>query len=144
MKLYLDSSVLVAAFAPEKFSQRAMDLLGNASEVVVSELTVTEARVSLARKRKRKRKAMTAEEVAEALAEIAEAIQDGTLGVEPLPVEIFRAAEALADRVAVPVRAMDALHVAMAAQLGAEMATFYADQATAAKAEGITVHTDKR
>ncbi len=142
MKLYLDSSVLVAAFAPEKFSQRAMDLLGNASEVVVSELTVTEARVSLARKRKRK--AMTAEEVAEALAEIAEAIQDGTLGVEPLPVEIFRAAEALADRVAVPVRAMDALHVAMAAQLGAEMATFYADQATAAKAEGITVHTDKR
>lgn len=142
MKLYLDSSVLVAAFAPEKFSQRAMDLLGNASEVVVSELTVTEARVSLVRKRKRK--AMTAEEVAEALAEIAEAIQDGTLGVEPLPVEIFRAAEALADRVAVPVRAMDALHVAMAAQLGAEMATFDADQATAAKAEGITVHTDKR
>lgn len=141
MKLYLDSSVLVAAFAPEKFSQRAMDLLGNASEVVVSELTVTEARVSLVRKRKRK--AMTAEEVAEALAEIAEAIQDGTLGVEPLPVEIFRAAEALADRVAVPVRAMDALHVAMAAQLGAEMATFDADQATAAKAEGITVHTDK-
>ena len=142
MKLYLDSSVLVAAFAPEKFSQRAMDLLGNASEVVVSELTVTEARVSLVRKRKRK--AMTAEEVAEALAEIAEAIQDGTLGVEPLPVEIFRAAEALADRVAVPVRAMDALHVAMAVQLGAEMATFDADQATAAKAEGITVHTDKR
>jgi uncharacterized protein len=142
VKLYLDSSVLVAAFAPEKFSQRAMDLLGNASEVVVSELTVTEARVSLVRKRKRK--AMTAEEVAEALAEIAEAIQDGTLGVEPLPVEIFRAAEALADRVAVPVRAMDALHVAMAAQLGAEMATFDADQATAAKAEGITVHTDKR
>ena len=43
MKLYLDSSVLVAAFAPEKFSQRAMDLLGNAFEVVVSELTVTEA-----------------------------------------------------------------------------------------------------
>jgi uncharacterized protein len=142
VKLYLDSSVLVAAFAPEKFSQRAMDLLGNASEVVVSELTVTEARVSLVRKRKRK--AMTAEEVAEALAEIAEAIQDGTLGVEPLPVEIFRAAEALADRVAVPVRAMDALHVAMAVQLGAEMATFDADQATAAKAEGITVHTDKR
>jgi uncharacterized protein len=141
VKLYLDSSVLVAAFAPEKFSQRAMDLLGNASEVVVSELTVTEARVSLVRKRKRK--AMTAEEVAEALAEIAEAIQDGTLGVEPLPVEIFRAAEALADRVAVPVRAMDALHVAMAVQLGAEMATFDADQATAAKAEGITVHTDK-
>lgn len=141
MKLYLDSSVLVAAFAPEKFSQRAMDLLGNASEVVVSELTITEARVSLVRKRKRR--AMTAEEVAEALAEIAEAIQDGTLGVEPLPVEIFRAAEALADRVAVPVRAMDALHVAMATQLGAEMATFDADQATAAKAEGITVHTDK-
>lgn len=141
MKLYLDSSVLVAAFAPEKFSQRAMDLLGNASEVVVSELTVTEARVSLVRKRKRK--AMTAEEVAEALAEIAEAIQDGTLGVNPLPVEIFRAAEALADRVAVPVRAMDALHVAMAAQLGAEMATFDADQATTAKAEGITVHTEK-
>lgn len=91
-----------------------MDLLGNAFEVVVSELIVTEARVSLVRKRKRK--AMTAEEVAEALAEIAEAIQDGTLGVEPLPVEIFRAAEALADRVAVPVRAMNALHVAMAAQ----------------------------
>jgi predicted nucleic acid-binding protein len=38
---------------------------------------------------------------------------------------------------------MDALHVAMAAQLGAEMATFDADQAAAAKAEGLTVHTDK-
>jgi uncharacterized protein len=141
VKLYLDSSVLVAAFAPEKFSQRAMDLLGNASEIVVSELTITEARVSLARKRKRK--AMTAEEVTEALAEIAEAIQDGTLGVEPLPVEIFRAAEALADRVVTPVRAMDALHVAMAARLGAEIATFDADQAAAAKAEGIGVHSDK-
>lgn len=141
MKLYLDSSVLVAAFAPEKFTGRALDLLGGATEVVISELTVTEARVSLIRKRKRQ--AMTASEVAEALAEIDGAIRDGTLGVEPLPVTIFRAAEALADRVVVPVRAMDALHVAMASRLGAELATFDADQASAAKAEGLTVYSEK-
>ena len=140
MKLYLDSSVLVAAFAPEVYSQRALDLLGNASEVVISELTVTETRVSLGRKRKRK--AMTPAEVSEALTAMADAIEDGVLGVEPLLVEIFRAAEALADRVSVPVRAMDALHIAMAAHLGADLATFDMDQAITATAEGITVHTD--
>ena len=141
MRLYLDSSVLVAAYAPEQFSLRAVELLGTASELVVSELTVTEARVSLIRKRKRQ--AMTAAEVADAFSEIAEAIQDGTISVKPVPVNAHRLAEALADRVMVPVRAMDALHVAMAALLGAELATFDADQATAARAEGITVHTEK-
>ena len=139
MRLYLDSSVLVAAFAPEKFTSRALDILGKASEVLISELTVTETRVSLIRKRKRK--AMTATEVDEALAEIEDAIRDGTLGVEPLPVA-YRAAEEMANRVTIPVRAMDALHVAMAARLGADLATFDADQAAAARAEGMTVHSE--
>jgi len=60
------------------------------------------------------------------------------LSVAPLPVAAFREAEAIADRVSAPVRAMDALHVAMAAALGAELATFDGGQALAARAEGIT------
>ena len=138
MRVYLDSSVLVAAFAPEAFTGRALDVIGSASEVVISELTVTEARVSLIRKRKRH--AMTATEVAAALAEIADAIRQGFLAVEPLPVDAYRDAEALADRVAIPVRAMDALHVAMATRLHADLATFDADQAATASAEGLRVH----
>jgi len=131
----------VAAFSPETFTSRALDILGLSSEVIISELTVTETRISLIRKRKRG--VMTANEVATALAELAATIRDGVLVVEPLPVEAFRAAEDIADRVSGPVRAMDALHVAMAGILSAELATFDGDQAIAAKAEGITTHTDR-
>lgn len=45
MKLYLDSSVLVAAFSPEAFTNRALDILASSPEVVISELTVTVGRV---------------------------------------------------------------------------------------------------
>ena len=62
MKLYLDSSVLVAAFSPEAFTNRALNILALSPEVIISELTVTETRISLIRKRKRG--AMTAGEVA--------------------------------------------------------------------------------
>ena len=138
MKLYLDSSVLVAAFSPEAFTNRALDILGLSPDVLVSELTVTETRISLIRKRKRG--AMTGGEVAAALAELAAAIGDGVLAVAPLPIEAFRAAEAIADRVPGSVGAMDALHVAMAGILRAELATFDSDQAMAAQAEVIATH----
>lgn len=139
MKLYLDSSVLVAAFSPEAFTDRALDILALSPEVIISELTVTETRISLIRKRRRG--AMTAGEVADALAELSIAIADTVLRVEPLPVAAFRAAEDIADRVPGPIRAMDALHLGMANILCAELATFDADQASAAKAEGIVTHT---
>ena len=140
MKLYLDSSVLVAAFSPEAFTNRALAILNLSSEVVISELTLTETRISLIRKRKRG--AMTAGEVVSALTELSSAIADGLLLVEPLPAAAFRAAEGIADRVPGPVRAMDALHLGMASILSAELATFDTDQAAAAKAEGIFTHTE--
>ena len=140
MKLYLDSSVLVAAFAPEALTSRALDVLNGSSEVVISELTLTETRISLIRKRKRG--VMTAAEVVSALEGLSAAIADGLLAVEPLPVVAFRAAEGIADRVPGPVRAMDALHVGMASILGAELVTFDTDQAAAARAEGILTHTE--
>ncbi|GEM_PF-5180505 len=65
MTLYLDSSVLVAAFSPESFSRRALNILSLSPQVIISELTVTEPRVSLIRKRKRG--AMPGVEVAAAL-----------------------------------------------------------------------------
>lgn len=139
MNLYLDSSVLVAAFSPEAFTNRALDILALSPQVTVSELTVTETRISLIRKRKRG--AMTSDEVATALAELSAAIGDGVLAVAPLPVEAFRAAEDIAGKVPDPVRAMDALHVAMASILRAELATFDDVQATAATFLGITTHT---
>lgn len=138
MRLYLDSSVVVAAFAPEINSTRAWDLLDAAHDVVVSELTVTETRVSLIRKRKRG--ALTSDEVRQAMDELALAIQDGLFRVEPVPVMAFRAAEALADQVSVQVRAMDAVHVALAIRLEAELATFDDDQAIAARQKGVSVH----
>ena len=140
MKLYLDSSVLVAAFSPEALTNRALDILALSPEVIISELTATETRISLIRKRKRG--AMTAEEVVAALAELSAAITDALLLVEPLPVAAFRAAEGIADRVPGPVRAMDALHLGMASILSAELATFDLDQAAAARAEGIATHTE--
>jgi predicted nucleic acid-binding protein len=59
-----------------------------------------------------------------------------------LPVDAFRAAEDIASNVHDPVRAMDALHVAMASILHAELATFDGAQATAARAVAITTHTE--
>ncbi len=140
MKVYLDSSVLVAALSPEACTPRALDILALSPEVVISELTVTETRVSLIRKRKRG--AMTAEEVVSALTALSAAIADALLIVEPLPLAAFRAAEGIADRVPCPVRTMDALHVGMASILSAELATFDTDQAVAARAEGIITHTE--
>jgi predicted nucleic acid-binding protein len=140
MTLYLDSSVLVAAFSPEVFTNRALDILSSSTEVVISELTVTETRILLIRKCKRG--VLTGNELAAALAGLSTAIANALLHVEPLPVAAFRRAEDIAGRVPGRVRAMDALHVGMASLLGAELATFDADQATAAKAEGIVTHTE--
>lgn len=39
MKLYLDSSVLVAAFSPDVLTDRALDILALSPEVVISEPT---------------------------------------------------------------------------------------------------------
>lgn len=140
MKLYFDSSALVPAFVREDTSKRAMQLLLTATTVHASELTITETRIAF--QRKRKRGAISHAEYGKAINSLDKAIEEETLLVTPLPVAAFRSAETIGERTIVPIRAMDALHIAMAARLGAELATFDDDQATVACSEGITVHTE--
>ena len=59
MRLF-DASVLVAAFSREHASAQALALLSAESVSLVNALGLTETRVSLIRKRKRKRGEMTA------------------------------------------------------------------------------------
>lgn len=139
MKLYFDSSALVPSFVPEDTSKRAIQLFLTATEIHASELTITETRIAF--QRKRKRGAISQAEYGHAVSSLDKAIEEETIQIAPLPVAAYRSAETIGEQTSIPIRAMDALHVAMALRLGAEMATFDDDQEKVAREKKIKVHT---
>ncbi len=140
MRLYLDSSVFVAAYSEEKGTDRALELMENASQIFISELTRTETKIVL--QRKRKQKLISQDEYLTTIRTIETTIQSNAIILEPLPRESFWEAVEIGDRAPLLLRTMDALHIAMATRLGTELATFDKDQADVARANKIKVHTE--
>jgi hypothetical protein len=132
---YLDTSVIVPLFLPEPRSLEAEALCAQ-SEVIVSDLATAEFSSALGIARRSGR-------VAEAAAHSVLALFDDWMAAHATITETlgedFSAATVLLRRFDFGLRTPDALHIAIAARLGAKLLTFDAKMAAAAAALGLDV-----
>jgi predicted nucleic acid-binding protein len=137
--IYADTSALVKRYIDEPFSTD-FDALLEGSAMAISRLTVVEARCALARRRRNRE--IDAVRENRVNAELAADIQAGMLLVSDIDAAHFTAAYHLIGRLAdLPLRTLDALHLAAAEQLSATgFATADKTQADAAEALGFTVY----
>jgi len=137
--IYADTSALVKRYLPEPFSPDFESML-QANTMTISRLSIVEMRCALARRRRNREIAPHHENRANA--ELAADIQNGALQVADVGNTHFTAAYHLIGRLSdLPLRTLDALHLAIAEQLAASaFATADKAQADAAAALGFTVH----
>jgi predicted nucleic acid-binding protein len=137
--VYLDTSALLKRYVSEPNSDVFDDYLAGLLPAAISRLTLVEIRSGLARKRREG--AIAAHHEQAAMAEVRLDIQDGLLNVLPAADQHFVDAGHLIDRLAdLPLRTLDALHLATARSIGAdELATADQIMARAAAALGMRV-----
>lgn len=115
--VYLDASALVKLFVPEVESDELNEALAGFTDVLVSDLAITEMASALGRRMREQR--LTPEEARRLYREAAK-LQASVRQAELTP-PIHRRAERLLLSLSIPLRALDALHLATA--LDAEAAT---------------------
>ncbi len=137
--IYADTSALVKRYLEEPFSPE-FEALFQLGSMAINRLTVVEMRCALARRRRNRE--IDAVREGRINAELATDIQDGALRLGSVGDAEFTAAYHLIGRLAdLPLRSLDALHLAAAEQFGASaFATADKTQAEAAAALGFTVH----
>lgn len=119
--IYFDTSVLTAYYTKEERSPDAAVLVKNASLPVISDLAVAELNVAIWRKRKLG--LLSNEVVAAVFSLFDEHLQDAFLNI-PIEPHHIAATRALASRSSVRLRTLDALHLVIASELEATIATF--------------------
>lgn len=137
--IYADTSALVKRYLDEPFSDE-FEALFRQGDMMISQLGVVEMRCALARRRRNRE--IEALYESRINAELAADIQDGAVRVASLDEGAFASAYHLIGRLAeVPLRTLDALHLAAAGQAAASgFATADRVQAEAAAMLGFTVH----
>lgn len=137
MILYLDTSAIIPLLTNDPLSERARALLvAGREELIVSDLGAAEYSSAMARLVRIS--AITPDE-ARIYCETFDQWQDHAarcIGVEQAD---FRAATQFIRRLDLPLRAPDALHIAIARRLGARLATFDRQMAAAATRLGVSV-----
>lgn len=138
--LYCDTSALLKLYVPEPDSDRFNAIVAGRDDVLVSDLAVTEIVSALAR---RLRQGAIARKAVDRVQEaILERLDEGAYHRVELTREVHRRAEhLLVNLTAVPLRAADALHLALAASArAASLASFDLRLLAAARAVGLAVH----
>lgn len=136
--IYVDTSLLIPIYVPEPRSKEADEVLGSASSIVVSDLTVAEFYVGLARKVKLKTITVSQAEAARTAFE--SHLEEGLLRRLPIRPAHSEVAGDLARKSTVMLRTLDAIHLAVAAGVGAPpVATFDDRLADAARDLGFEV-----
>ena len=138
--LYLDASALLKVYVREAGSSELNEVLAGRDDLIVSDLTVTEIVSALARRSRAG--ALPREAIRRVQHAIASRIDEGVFQRVELTRTVHRRAEHLLVTLdATPLRAADALHLALAqAGRAASMATYDARLAAAARATGLAVH----
>ncbi len=139
MSAYIDTSALATCYIREASSLDVTDWADARDEVNTSSLTLIEFRCLLARRRRAGQIDLQLER--SALAEFDRDVLGQFWSIYPEPISLFSEARNLIDLVPeVPLRALDALHLAHARHIGASsFATADKNQATAAQALGLSV-----
>jgi predicted nucleic acid-binding protein len=134
--VYLDASPLVKLFVPEAGSDELNQALAGLTDVIVSDLALTEMASALGR---RTREHVLSRQEAQRLYREASKLHASSQHAELTP-PIHRRAERLMLSLAVPLRALDALHLAAALDAGAAtVVTFDPRLREAAASQGLFV-----
>lgn len=142
--LYCDTSALVKLYLPEAGSDELNRTVEGRDDVLVSDLVVTEVVSAMAR---RVRQASLAGQLARRVQRaILERLDHGGYGRVELTREVHRQAEhALLNPGGAPLRAADALHLALAQTARARsMASYDGQLRTAARAAGLALYPGDR
>jgi uncharacterized protein len=139
--IYADTSLLLPVYVPEVNSQLANAAIEGAEGLLISDLTVAEFMVGLARKVKLGE--LSSDRAQEVQATFEQHMAEGFLQRLPLVGKHSEAAGELASRSSVILRTLDALHLAIAIEWEATMATLDNRLFDAARAIGIEVIPDK-
>lgn len=138
--VYLDASALVKLFVPEAESDALNDALIAAEDVIISDLAITEMASALGR---RMREGRVTRDEARRLQREAEKLSAVCRRVELTPPIHRRAERLLLASRDVPLRALDALHVATALDSdSATVVTFDPRMRTVAAAQSLYVAPD--
>jgi hypothetical protein len=113
--IYLDASALVKLFVPEQGSDALNEALAGLSDVIVSDLALTEVASALSRRAREQR--LTRQE-GQRLYREASKLLASSHHAELTP-PVHRRAERLMLSLPIPLRALDALHLATALDAGA-------------------------
>lgn len=137
--VYVDTSALAKWYLNERGSAELTDWIVEQSEPWISTLTSLEMRCLLARRRRAGE--IQPETEQRAFSTFEQDLVDGHLFLHPVDDEAVRGALALMGRLAeLPLRTLDALHLALARQLAApQIATADVKMADAAAALGLEV-----
>lgn len=138
--LYLDSSAVVKLYFPETESETLNQVLQSRRDVLISDLAVTEIVSSLSRRRREND--LAPDVVTRLHVALLEHVEQGLYRrIELLPA-VHRDAERLLQLLdAVPLRAADALHLALAMSGGAgALITYDRRLAEAARATGLRTY----
>lgn len=137
MSVYLDASVLVSLFVADAFSARAHNaFLAHPSVLIVSDFAAAEFASVIAREVRTRQ--FSHDEAREVFLDFDEWTERAATRVETLPADI-RTAEAVLKRLDMTLRAPDAINIATAQRLGAELATFDARMTENARALGLSL-----
>lgn len=137
MSVYLDTSIIVSLFINDAFSQRARTFMATGpAGVVISDLASAEFASALGIRCRRRLSNAAEARAAFANLDIWSKRHAVVAPIEPSDV---REAEAALRRLDLPLRTLDAIHVAMAQRFDAELATFDERLAVGAKALGARV-----
>lgn len=137
MRIYLDASVLVPLFVTDALAPRAEALLrGTEDALVLSDFASSE--VSSAVARRVRNREITPEEAQSAFLALDAWAAAAAERTETLPADI-RLAEGFVRRLDLPLRAPDAINIAIALRAQARLASFDARMRVAARALGLPV-----
>ena len=137
MSVYLDASVLVSLFIDDVFADRADKALrARVPALVVSDFAAAEFASAVAQYVRMG--ALTLGEAGEVLSDFDVWTERAATRVETLSADI-RAAEGSLRRLDLTVRAPDAIHIATAQRIGAELATFDMKMAESARLLGTQI-----
>ncbi|HEY1709906.1 MAG TPA: type II toxin-antitoxin system VapC family toxin [Rhizomicrobium sp.] len=137
LSLYLDTSVIVALFVADPFAARADKFLrSRKTQVIVSDFGSAELASAMARLVRMSN--LTRKEAQSAFADFDVWIAGSVTRIEATSSDI-RVAESFLRRLDLTLRTPDAVHIAIARRLGAELVTFDTAMAACARNLGVTV-----
>jgi len=137
LTVYFDTSVLVALLTDDPFSDQAdRAFRGRMTGLATSDFAAAEFASALSRRVRMK--ALSVRDARDALADLDTWLSTMALRVESTPADI-RAADMMLRRLNMTLRTPDALHIAIAQRLGAELATFDKHMAENARALGVVL-----